>query len=486
MVKTSHSQILRATSLLGGAGVANILISLIRNKFAAVLLGPSGLGLVGLMLSLIQSASALGGLGIPNAAVREVAAKQAGGSDEELAKVRWGVTLGTVLAATLSGVLLYLCRQPIADHVLEQPELGSMVGWMAPAVALSIITASQVALIAGSGKVSWVAGAGVVGAAISTALGVAVLLIWGDAAILPYILATPVGSWLAAHLFARRLARPRPTTISAAFEQSRWLMLMGAPMMLGTFVTYGSQFAVRAIVSVEGGIHEVGLFQAALALSTIYVGVLLQSIGSDFYPRLSGVIDDRETAVRLINEQTETLLMLAGLVVLGLLALAPFALRLLYADAFDDAATALRWLVLGNLVQIAAWPLGFCLLAAARSKLYLILEIGAAVVTIGSAKLLVPALGFEGAAIATLCGASAYLLAVGITTAWIRRSAWRTKTYVLFLALLGAAAGVFAAAQFDFWLGTLVGALLTLLWIALVYRELRFLIFPKRGVEPAS
>lgn len=152
-MQTSHRQILRATSLLGGAGVANILISIIRNKFVALLLGPSGLGLVGLLLSLVQTASALGGLGISNAAVREVAARRGSGDDATIAETRAGIRLGTFLAAVGSALLLFLFRHPIADIVLERPDLAGMVGWMAPAVALSIITASQTALLTGYGKV---------------------------------------------------------------------------------------------------------------------------------------------------------------------------------------------------------------------------------------------------------------------------------------------------------------------------------------------
>lgn len=482
-MKTSHGQILRATSLLGGAGMANIVISLIRNKFVAVILEPSGLGLVGLLLSLVQAASALGGLGIANAAVRELAVKRSAGNEAELADVRWGIRAGTLLAAAASAILLFLLRQPIADHVLERPDLAGMVGWMAPAVALSIISASQVSLLTGYGKVSWVAGAGVVGAALSAAAGIAILLVWGEQALLPYILAVPVGAAVAVFLFARRIPAPAFTQIGSALRQSRWLVTIGAPLMLGTFVALGSQFVIRAILSAEADLYQLGLFQAALALSTTYVGVLLQSIGSDFYPRLSAAIDDRATAIRLINEQTETLLMLAGILVLALIALAPLALHLLYAEAFTQAATALRWLMLSNLIYIASWPFGFCLLAQARSKVYLALEVTAAAVAISVALLLVPALGVEGAAIATVVSASAYLALVSFIASRTGRASWRGETHRLFGTLMVAAGLVFAVASYSFLYGAAVGCILTLLWAAFVFRKLRPLLFvkPDRG-----
>jgi len=39
----SYKQIVKATSLFGGVQVFNIIISIIRSKFIAVLLGPTGM-----------------------------------------------------------------------------------------------------------------------------------------------------------------------------------------------------------------------------------------------------------------------------------------------------------------------------------------------------------------------------------------------------------------------------------------------------------
>ena len=49
----SYRQILRSTSIIGGASVINILIGLVRVKVAAVLLGPAGIGLIGLFKAML-------------------------------------------------------------------------------------------------------------------------------------------------------------------------------------------------------------------------------------------------------------------------------------------------------------------------------------------------------------------------------------------------------------------------------------------------
>ena len=69
----SYRQILRSTSIIGGASVINILIGLVRVKVAAVLLGPAGVGLMGLFSNLIATAANVAALGMGTVGTRQIA-----------------------------------------------------------------------------------------------------------------------------------------------------------------------------------------------------------------------------------------------------------------------------------------------------------------------------------------------------------------------------------------------------------------------------
>ncbi|MFN3592652.1 MAG: hypothetical protein ACK4TG_10750, partial [Thermaurantiacus sp.] len=53
----SYRTVLRASSLIGGASAGNVLAGIVKMKVAAVLLGPAGVGLVGLYQSIMQTAA---------------------------------------------------------------------------------------------------------------------------------------------------------------------------------------------------------------------------------------------------------------------------------------------------------------------------------------------------------------------------------------------------------------------------------------------
>ena len=61
---TSHRQIFRSSAIIGGATVINIVIGIVKVKVLAVLLGPAGVGLMGLYQNIVGLAPTLAGGGL--------------------------------------------------------------------------------------------------------------------------------------------------------------------------------------------------------------------------------------------------------------------------------------------------------------------------------------------------------------------------------------------------------------------------------------
>ena len=67
--KCSYRQIVKATSLFGGVQFFQIIISVIRSKFVAILLGPAGMGVVGLLTATTGLVAGLTNFGLGTSAV---------------------------------------------------------------------------------------------------------------------------------------------------------------------------------------------------------------------------------------------------------------------------------------------------------------------------------------------------------------------------------------------------------------------------------
>ncbi len=88
---SSYLQIMWSTVLIGGSSILNVAFSVVRNKAIAVVLGPEGIGLMGLYSLVADLAQTVAGLGIKASGVRQVA--EAVGTEEAERIARIGTVL---------------------------------------------------------------------------------------------------------------------------------------------------------------------------------------------------------------------------------------------------------------------------------------------------------------------------------------------------------------------------------------------------------
>src|SRR5262249_46963783 len=154
---------------------------------------------------------------------------------------------------------------------------------------------------------------------------------------------------------------------STYVSQVKGLLRIGLAVM-GTDVVGGvTQLLVRLIVNRDLGVAETGYFQAASTISVTYIGFVLAAMSTDYYPRLTADIHDPIAVNRIVNRQIRVAVLLAGPVILGMSALAPWVIEWLYAPSFRPAADILRWQLVGDVLRVPCWTLGLIPLAAGQA-----------------------------------------------------------------------------------------------------------------------
>ncbi len=104
------------------------------------------------------------------------------------------------------------------------------------------------------------------------------------------------------------------------------MLKLGFAFMASALMMTGVAYVVRLILSREVGLDAAGLYQSAWTLGGLYVGFVLQAMGADFYPRLTGVARDNAACNRMVNEQAQVSLLLAGPGVIATLVFAPLVI----------------------------------------------------------------------------------------------------------------------------------------------------------------
>ena len=119
---------------------------------------------------------------------------------------------------------------------------------------------------------------------------------------------------------------------------------------------------------------DVGLYQGANSITNQYVGLIVSALALDYFPRLSACALDREKMREVVNRQIEIVLSVATPLIILLIITAPIVIELLLTDSFLVITPLMRWMGVGMLIQLLAFPLGYIYLARDDRKAYLWLE----------------------------------------------------------------------------------------------------------------
>ncbi|MET0439571.1 MAG: O-antigen translocase [Devosia sp.] len=399
---SSYRDILHSTALIGASSVIAMFFSLIRMKTLAILLGPTGVGTVALLSSVVDVVVALAGLGVSQSGVRQIARTEGSNDRGQMAATVRTVQRTSLVLGLFGGLALAALSVPLAVFTFGGAEYATALAVLGLVVLLRILTGGETALLQGTRRILDLAKLNIVTSIAGVLIAIPIVFVWREAAIVPLLVLTALAGWATARWYSSRAAVSEGPVRSVPGEVGE-LIRLGVAFTISGFLTMGAAYAIRLLVQQDAGIEAAGFYQAAWAIAGLYVGVVLQSMGTDFYPRLTAVVGDNIAVTRLVGEQTQVSLLLAAPGVTATITFSYLLVTVFYSPEFSPAASLLRWLSLGMMLRVITWPMGYIIVAKGWQKLFITTEVVATVVHVGLAAALVPVVGVDGAGVAFLC-----------------------------------------------------------------------------------
>ena len=386
---------------MGGSAACAVLIALVRTKAMAVMLGPAGFGLIGALSSIAELARAVAGAGIGGSGVRQIAHAARDNDVVSVSRTARVLVLLTVLLGIMGAAAVLLGSRPIAWLTFGNAQHVAAVTLLSLVVLLGVIGEGRMALLQGMRRMGNLAMVGVLGPLTGTFAALLLVYWLGQDGVAPALVALAGASLAVAWWYSRKL-KFAPTRLDAAAVRNEMakLLRLGMSFMLSALIAMGALYLVRVIVLHRFGLEAAGLYQAAWTLGGLYIGFILQAMSADFLPRLTSACDNDSECNRLVNEQGTVGLLLAGPGVIGTLALAGWALPILFSDQFTDASRLVRWFCVGMALRVVAWPISFMLVARSEVGWAIATDVVWGVVFVALAWVLVTPFGVDGAGMA--------------------------------------------------------------------------------------
>ena len=442
--KQHYRGILKATSLIGGSSFINILIGMVRTKFVAVLLGPAGVGLMGMYGSITGMIGAVSGMGLGSSGVRQIAESHGTGDAERIASTVRTLRRTLWLTGTLGMLATMVGCVWWSKLSFGSTEHAIAIALLGITILLGSISGGQSCILQGTRRIADLAKINIIGAVAGTLISIPCFYLWGMNGIVPSLLLCALAGLATSWWFASRIAiKQIHLPWSESREEASRLLTFGLPIMLSGLMGALAAYLIRIVLIRQVGLDGVGIYQAAFGISGILVNFVLAAMGTDYYPRLTAVANDNIQVAREVNAQTEIALVLATPALAATMIFAPLAITIFYSGKFDDAVPILRWSVYGVLGRVISWPLGFVLPAKGRSKMFLCTETFANVFHIFAIWLCTKRWGLPGAGIAFIFLYIVFTLVIYIVVFKISHSHWTRACFIhiifftLILAMLG-------------------------------------------------
>lgn len=443
----SYGQILKSSALIGGSSVLNIGIGVVRTKSMALLLGPAGFGLFGLFGSIADLTVSIAGMGINSSGVRQIAEAVGSRDRGRIATTTAVLRRTSIILGILGAALLLVFSIPVSRLTFGKPERAAAVSLLSIAVLFRLVSGGQTALIQGMRRIADLAKMNVLGALFGVCTSIPLVYFFREKGVVPSLVSVAAMTIITSWWYSRKIdVQPAAVTFAQVHQEASALLKLGFAFMASAFLTMGAAYAVRITVLQNVGFEATGLYQSAWTLGGLYVGIILQAMGADFYPRLTASIDNNKECNRLVNEQTLIGLLVAGPGVLATLAFAPLVISLFYSAKFGPAVGVLRWICLGATLQVITWPMGFIIVGKGRQGLFILSELSWTIVAVVLAWFCVKRYGLEGAGISFFGSYVFHGLVTYPIASYLTKFRWSTdnkRKGAIFLLLIGIVFGSF-------------------------------------------
>ena len=382
--KSSYRQIVKATSLFGGVQFFQIIISVIRSKFVAILLGPAGMGVVGLLTATTGLVAGLTNFGLGTSAVKNISEAKATDNYERISTVISVVRRLVWITGILGAVVTLVFSPWLSQFTFGNKDCTIAFIWISVTLLLNQLSTGELVVLQGLRKLQQLAKANVYGSLAGLVISVPLYYKFGVEGIVPVIIITAASTLFFTWLFTRNIVNsPSRVSRSATITEGKNMLVMGFMISLSGLISLMVAYMIRIFINRTGDVADVGFYSAGFTIINTYVGMVFTAMGTDYYPRLSLVASDDKQCKEHINQQSEIALLILAPILITFLVFLNWAVILLYSNQFLTITHMVYWATMGIFFKALSWAIAFVFLAKGASKLFFWNELGGSIHGLG-------------------------------------------------------------------------------------------------------
>ena len=371
----TYNHIVKYIGLFGGVQGLNMLISIIRNKVTAAILGPAGIGLISIYNKVTNLIGQATNFGISFSAVKHVAELSESADIQQRNKLIDTVRIWCMLTALL-GLLVGLILSPwISWWTFRNFDYTHTFCLLSLIVPMVTVTGGEIAILKGLKQLKKVAIISIFAALATLLTCTPIYYLTGIKGIAgALVISNAIVLWI--HLHYSSQVAPWRKTIATfnAVKAGIPMVKLGIAYILAGILGQGADYIIISFIQNNGNAEWVGLYNTGYFLAVSIGSMLFVAVEADFFPRLSAMANDVKRANVTINRQIEACSLLITPFLIAEVIAMPLMVRILYTAEFSQATPMAVYATLYLFFKALILPVAYLPLAKGDSKIYLCTE----------------------------------------------------------------------------------------------------------------
>ncbi|MGB2763666.1 MAG: O-antigen translocase [Candidatus Aminicenantaceae bacterium] len=360
-------KILESTIIMGTSSVLVLALNLVRVKILAVLLGPSGVGVLSVLNNLHVVAATFIGLGLGTGIIKYVSSFNSKKNEVGVQKVLTNSFQITLLLSLVVMVPAILISSHLSNWILSDPKYSLFIIIYAISLPLAVYPTATNSFLQGLKRIKALAKINFLRSSISLLFIIPLVYFFRiKGAVISVLVITGIHLLLNKYYLKKEKARHivlrwRPFDS----DLMKKLFQYGLTSLLVGSAYYLSHLLLKITIVNSLGLEVNGIYQPIWALTMTYLTLVLSSMSAYSYPRLCEL-----TSIRDITEELNGILRVAVLlitpVMFFLLVARKPIIQILYSSSFLDATKYMPIQILGDFFKVLFWSVGMFLLPTKR------------------------------------------------------------------------------------------------------------------------
>lgn len=418
--KASYRSIMKGTAIFGGVQVFNILIGIVRGKLVAILLGAAGMGITSLYAISCNVIQQFASLGLNVSSVRDISKANEEGNIDKVSSIVKALRRIILISALIGALFTIIFSGWLSKITFGNYNYQWGFVFLSSFVFISLLSGGENAILQGCRRLKSLALRDIAGSVCGLAIGVPLYFYYGTNGIVPAMII----SALVIYVFARVGTNKIPfnnvrQSLSSSWAICKTMMVIGVLMTIGICLGNVAQYSIVGSIRLLGSIKDVGLYNAANSITQQSCGLVFTAMATDYFPRLSGKINDKQATLDLVRQQTELVVLIVAPIATLIILISPLLIRILLTKEFLVTINIVRFLGYGIIFKAFCFPMGY-LAVAKGDKMYYFLTEGI------WTNIKTPALfisfyylwGFKGLGYAALADALINTIVISVLTKW--------------------------------------------------------------------